>query len=126
MYGYKSVKQNVRLRLPCFFVGISHLFIISLSLYERIWELVKLEEPFYIHDHSFILVSYVVQILSIFLLIVGSFTGNIYCILPWLLCTTPIFVSATLYAIFYATEEETNQMLVFHGQHGMWSSNSIY
>ncbi|KAJ8984586.1 hypothetical protein NQ317_006048 [Molorchus minor] len=91
------VKQNVRWKLPCLIVGVSHLVLICLSLYERIWYLVKLEEPFNLQDYSTILTSYL---------------GNSYCIIPWLICTTPMFLSATLYAVLYMWQQETSQMLL--------------
>ncbi|KAJ8927105.1 hypothetical protein NQ314_020378 [Rhamnusium bicolor] len=97
--------------IVCIFV-FSFQIIIGLSLYERIWELVKLEEPFHIQEHTFILTSYGIQSLTIIMLILGSITGNSYYILPWLVCTTPLFFFATIYAIFYATKEEISQILL--------------
>ncbi|KAJ8919309.1 hypothetical protein NQ315_003893 [Exocentrus adspersus] len=109
-----QVKQDVpmKFKTPCLIIGVSHLVLLIFSLYERIWELIKLEEPFQLQDHTVVLTSHVIQIIAIGLLICGSVTGNTYYIIPWLICTALLFLTASVYAVLYMSQDETSQKLI--------------
>ncbi|XP_056648415.1 uncharacterized protein LOC130452912 isoform X2 [Diorhabda sublineata] len=62
----------------CFLVGFLHLMLIVLRLYERIWELIVLEEPIVIREQMFLFLSYIVQIVTVSLLIYGTANKKLY------------------------------------------------
>ncbi|CAG9832238.1 unnamed protein product [Diabrotica balteata] len=86
-----KIQMNVTLRQVCVTIGVLHLIIIGLRIYERIWEIITLEEPFLIEEHTGILTSYGIQIFIACLLIYGSVAESLNFTLPWLLVTAPHF-----------------------------------
>ncbi|XP_072383412.1 uncharacterized protein [Diabrotica undecimpunctata] len=105
-----KIQMNVTLRQVCVTIGVLHLIIIGLRIYERIWEIITLEEPFLIEDHTGILTSYGIQIFIACLLIYGSVAESLNFTLPWLLVTAPAFVLGSLYAAVVVYKEESVQI----------------
>ncbi|CAH1098618.1 unnamed protein product [Psylliodes chrysocephalus] len=103
------IRNKIQLRLVCLTVGLTHLVLVLLRLYERIWELIILEEPFIYHEHRIIIVSYIVQILTISLLIYGCRADSPNFTVPWLVITTPIFILSTLYGVLVLFKDELSQ-----------------
>ncbi|XP_057672579.1 uncharacterized protein LOC130904065 [Diorhabda carinulata] len=94
----------------CFLVGFLHLMLIVLRLYERIWELIVLEEPIVIREQMFLFFSYIFQIVTVSLLIYGTANENPKFSIPWLLITTPAFIIVTLYGLNVIFKEEAGQV----------------
>ncbi|KAG5893907.1 hypothetical protein JTB14_014516 [Gonioctena quinquepunctata] len=105
-----TVRNNISAKSSCVIIGVLHLILIACCVYERIWELIKLEEPFLFREHKFIFLSYIIQIAVASLLIYGSVTEKLIFTVPWLVVTTPVLMAGTFYAMANIFKEERTQI----------------
>ncbi|CAG9823144.1 unnamed protein product [Phaedon cochleariae] len=68
------MKITISVRLFPTAIGISHLLLLGLCMYERMWEFVQVAEPVLLGDGVVILTSYTAQYVTVILLLVGIIT----------------------------------------------------